>query len=139
MKSILAVTFAIALAITVGQMGCTSGTTYNFTITSGPTGAALTVYDYTAGNNGGPVYTNYVSFSNQTDSTIILIGGANWSTFFGQDSLTIASAGSITLAINVITNMSGPVSIGYNLRYQGQANVFHPIQDNPGFIVNPGS
>jgi hypothetical protein len=139
MKSILAVTFAIALAITVGQMGCTSGTTYNFTITSGPTGAALTVYDYTAGNNGGPVYTNYVSFINQTDSTVILIGGANWSTFFGQDSITIASQGTITLAINVITNMSGQETIGYSLRYQGQGNVFHPILENPAFIVRPGS
>ena len=137
MKNIHAVTFAIALAITVGQTGCTQSTTYNFNITSGPTGSALTVVDYTPSPNGA--FTNYVCFSNQTDSTVILIGGANWSTFFGQDSLTIASQGSVTLAINIITDMTGQVTIGYGLGYQGQANVFHPIQENPAFIVQPGS
>jgi hypothetical protein len=35
--------------------------------------------------------------------------------------------------------MTGQVTIGYGLGYQGQANVFHPIQENPAFIVQPGS
>jgi len=131
MKIILAVTLVVAL----GLSGCTQGTTYTFTIVSGPTGSALTVDDYTSSISGA--VTNYVCFSNHTDSTVILIGGSNWSSFLSPDSLTIASADSTTLPLTINTGMTNEVTVGYSLRYQGQYRGFRPDEVNPVFIVKP--
>jgi hypothetical protein len=99
-----------------------------------PVGSGLSVPDYTV--QGGNDVPNAVIFSNTTAKTIILTGGDNWSTFFSQNSLTIASGDTPSLTLTLDKSMTGSVPLAYSLQYQGEADSLN--KDNPIFLVIQG-